>query len=90
MTILLLKVTMDEIQPSDLPGVQPLRRFRRIRRWITILIGSTVLGIGILMVVLPGPAVVVIPVGLAILSGELVWAKKYLDAIKEKLEIKKT
>ena len=36
------------------------------------------------MIVLPGPAVVVIPVGLAILATEFVWARRLLDNLKER------
>jgi hypothetical protein len=38
------------------------------------------------MIVLPGPAVVVIPVGLAILATEFIWARKLLDTVKERIE----
>lgn len=48
------------------------------------LIGGTVLLIGIALIVLPGPAFIVIPVGLAILATEFAWARHYLDKIKEK------
>ena len=48
------------------------------RRLVRIVVGFTVLLIGIAMVVLPGPAVVVIPIGLAILATEFVWAKKLM------------
>lgn len=47
-----------------------------------VVIGFTVLFIGIVMIVLPGPAIIVIPIGLAILAGEFVWAKKLLDRVK--------
>jgi Putative transmembrane protein (PGPGW) len=43
---------------------------------------STVLLIGIAMIVLPGPAVLVIPVGLGVLATELVWARKLLTKLK--------
>jgi uncharacterized protein (TIGR02611 family) len=53
-----------------------------LRRLIVGVIGFTVLLIGIAMIVLPGPAVVVIPLGLAILGTEFVWAKALLDKAK--------
>jgi tellurite resistance protein TerC len=34
------------------------------------------------MIVLPGPAIVVIPIGLAILATEYVWARRLLDRVK--------
>ena len=42
--------------------------------------------IGIAMIVLPGPAFIVIPLGLAILAGEFVWAKKLLERVKSKVK----
>jgi tellurite resistance protein TerC len=47
-------------------------------RIVRIVVGFTVLIIGLVLLVTPGPAVVVIPIGLAILAGEFVWAKRIL------------
>ena len=57
---------------------------RQARRLIVLVVGVTVLAIGAAMIVLPGPAVVVIPVGLAILATEFVWARRLLDNMKER------
>ncbi len=38
------------------------------------------------MIVLPGPAVLVIPLGLGILASELVWARRILNKIKSKFQ----
>jgi tellurite resistance protein TerC len=46
-------------------------------------IGFSVLGFGIIMIVTPGPAIVVIPVGLAILATEYAWARRYLKKFKD-------
>jgi tellurite resistance protein TerC len=51
--------------------------------------GGTVLLIGIVMIVLPGPAIVVIPIGLAILALEFSWAQRWLDRIRRLLPRKK-
>jgi len=56
-------------------------------RVLYILVGFTLLLGGVGMLVLPGPAFVVIPVGLAILSLEFVWAEGLLDRALEKGEI---
>ena len=48
--------------------------YRLAKRIIIGIVGGTVLLIGIAMIVLPGPALVVIPVGLGILSLEFAWA----------------
>jgi tellurite resistance protein TerC len=45
-----------------------------LRKLIIAVIGGTVLLIGVAMIVLPGPAFIVIPVGLAILATEFAWA----------------
>ncbi|MCE0483777.1 MAG: PGPGW domain-containing protein [Methylacidiphilales bacterium] len=49
-----------------------------IRRVIISVVGGTVLLIGIVMIVLPGPAILVIPAGLAILALEYAWARLLL------------
>jgi uncharacterized protein (TIGR02611 family) len=55
---------------------------RQARRVIVIVVGFTVLLIGLALLVLPGPAFVVIPIGLAILATEFVWARKLLHRVK--------
>ena len=55
-----------------------LDRNPRIRKFVVALIGSTILLIGLALLVLPGPAVVVIPVGLAILASEFAWARRII------------
>jgi len=50
-----------------------------VRRLVVGVVGFTVLLIGIALIVLPGPAFVVIPLGLAILATEFVWAKSLLS-----------
>ena len=60
--------------------------YRRARRIVIAIFGGTVVLIGILMLVLPGPAIVVIPAGLAILSLEFAWARRWLRKIKRKTE----
>lgn len=57
----------------------------RAKRLIKIVIGMTILLIGVCMIVLPGPAVVVIPVGLMILATEFVWARKLMERFEKKV-----
>jgi uncharacterized protein (TIGR02611 family) len=56
---------------------------RQARRLVVIVVGFTVLLIGVAMLVLPGPAVVVVPIGLAILATEFVWAGRLLHRMKQ-------
>jgi hypothetical protein len=53
-----------------------------VRRLVVGLIGGTVLLIGVIMIVLPGPAVLILPVGLAVLATEFVWARRYMRKAK--------
>ncbi|MDD5286838.1 MAG: PGPGW domain-containing protein [Desulfuromonadaceae bacterium] len=62
-----------------------LRTLGQAKRLIVSVIGFTILAVGIAMIVLPGPAVVVIPIGLAILATEFIWARKLLDTVKERI-----
>ena len=48
------------------------------KRVIVSVVGATVLLIGVALLVLPGPAFIVIPVGLAILATEYAWARRWL------------
>lgn len=57
-----------------------------IRRLVVGVVGGTVLLIGIIMIVTPGPAVVVIPMGLAILATEFLWARTLLVKVKERIQ----
>jgi len=50
------------------------------------IVGGSVLIIGIAMIALPGPAFVVIPVGLGILGIEFAWARRWLKKAKAKAE----
>lgn len=52
--------------------------YRRARRLAVALVGSTILAFGLLLVFLPGPAFVVIPIGLAVLALEFAWARRWL------------
>jgi uncharacterized protein (TIGR02611 family) len=55
---------------------------KQAKRVVVAVVGFTVLLIGIVMLVLPGPALIVIPVGLGILSTEFIWAKSLLRRAK--------
>ena len=59
--------------------------YKAARRIVVGVVGATVLLIGVLMIVTPGPAIVVIPVGLAILSIEFTFARKWLKTLRESI-----
>ena len=51
---------------------------KKAKRLIITIIGFTVVAMGIVMIVLPGPAIIVIPIGLGVLATEYVWARRVL------------
>ena len=58
-----------------------LENIKIVRRIIVSVVGATVLLIGIALLVLPGPAFIVIPIGLAILATEYAWARHWLRKV---------
>ncbi len=58
---------------------------RLARKAVVAVIGLSVLGFGVALIILPGPAVLVIPLGLAILATEFLWARKLLHPIRKLL-----
>jgi len=48
-------------------------------------VGVTMLAIGILMIITPGPALVFIPLGLAILGLEFAWARLWLRRLRKRI-----
>lgn len=62
-----------------------IRTLKQVRRLIIAVVGFTVLALGIVLIVLPGPAILVIPAGLAILSIEFAWAKRLLEKVRQKI-----
>jgi len=57
--------------------------YKLARRIVISVVGATVLVIGVVMIVTPGPALVLIPVGLAILSIEFAFARSWLKRLRE-------
>ena len=52
----------------------------RVRKLIVAVIGTTLLLFGLALIVLPGPAVIVVPLGLALLATEFAWARRLIRA----------
>jgi tellurite resistance protein TerC len=56
--------------------------FKKTKRFFILTVGLSVLIFGIALIILPGPAIIVIPLGLVILATEFVWAAKLLKELK--------
>lgn len=52
------------------------------KKIIVTMVGGTILVFGLALLVLPGPAFLVIPLGLAVLATEFVWARRWLRRAK--------
>jgi uncharacterized protein (TIGR02611 family) len=70
-------LVFDEKHPLYLP-------YKVAKRIAIGIVGGSVLIVGVCMIVLPGPAFVVIPAGLAILGLEFAWARSWLKKVKAK------
>ena len=55
---------------------------KQIKRIVVMVLGGTVLAAGVALIVLPGPAFIVIPLGLAILAIEFAWARRWLRSAR--------
>jgi uncharacterized protein (TIGR02611 family) len=63
-----------------------LRTVEQVRRISRIVGGFTLLLVGIVMLVTPGPGWLVILLGLGLLAAEFVWARRLMDRIKREGE----
>ena len=59
-----------------------LRTVEQVRRVFLIIAGFTLLMAGGVMLVTPGPGMVVIFFGLGLLAAEFVWARRLMERIK--------
>lgn len=59
--------------------------YKIARRVAVSIVGGTILLLGLVMVVTPGPAVVMIPVGLAVLGLEFAWARAWLKRVRHSI-----
>jgi tellurite resistance protein TerC len=57
--------------------------YKVVRRIVVAVVGATVLLLGVVMLVTPGPAFILIPAGLAILGLEFAWARYWLRKARQ-------
>ena len=60
--------------------------FRQAKRVMIFVVGMTVVLIGVAMLVLPGPGILVLAGGLAILGVEFEWARRWLRKARRMLD----
>ena len=86
-----LGVVPPEARPHPLIQRLQARRERhlargRLYRVVFALAGFTVLLVGVAMLVLPGPGIPVIVIGLALLALEFAWAERMLERAIDRME----
>ena len=59
--------------------------YKLAKRIVITVVGISILVIGIVMIIAPGPALILIPVGLAILGLEFAWARLWLKRLRESI-----
>lgn len=59
---------------------------KQARRLIVLVVGITIIFIGIVMLIGPGPGALVVPIGLAILASEFIWARRLLNRYTEQAQ----
>jgi tellurite resistance protein TerC len=93
MTIGILASILDERRGNHAgeaplgPDVERVARLtlRQMRRVVILVVGITVVLVGLVMIgPIPGPGILVVPVGLGILAAEFVWARHLLALFKQK------
>jgi uncharacterized protein (TIGR02611 family) len=60
-----------------------IKTVQQAKRFLRVLFGFTLLGIGVVMILTPGPGWLMILLALGILAAEFVWARTLLDRLKE-------
>lgn len=60
-----------------------IKTMQQAKRFLKILFGFTLLAIGVVLLVTPGPGWITIMLALGVLAAEFVWARRLLDKLKE-------
>lgn len=60
-----------------------IRTIQQAKRLMKIILGFTLLALGVVMIFTPGPGWLTIVFGLGVLAAEFVWARRLLDRMKE-------
>lgn len=63
-------------------GYEMQALYKHLKKLIVLIVGLTIVMIGVALLVLPGPGLVTIVLGLGILSLEFVWAKHLFKKAK--------
>lgn len=71
-----------EDKPTNFAG----KTSKRLWRLIVAVTGSLLLAVGAMLLFLPGPGLVILLLGLALLATEFVWARNLLNRVTAKIK----
>jgi hypothetical protein len=74
------------VAEQDIVYERFFRDYKQARKIVIAILGGSILLIGIFMLLLPGPAVIVIPAGLTLLATEFDWARRVLARVKKNFQ----
>ena len=81
-----LVARLADVSSRAIAGRRQRQAFRLARKVGVAVAGFSVVGFGVALIVLPGPALLVIPLGLGILATEFLWARRLVDPIRKLLQ----
>lgn len=61
-----------------------IKTLKAAKKAVVGIIGGTIVLIGVILIFTPGPAALVIFLGLGVLGSEFIWAKLLLERLKQK------
>ena len=73
---------MQTITKNPLPPARDVTWLKPVKRVAVAVAGGAVFALGLALIILPGPAFLVIPAGLAILALEFAWARRWLRSAR--------
>ena len=76
---------LGESEPAHCGPMYPWRRLPHPIRWIAVaIVGGATLLTGVVLLVLPGPGIPLIILGLMILASEFAWAERTLHQVRRR------
>ncbi|MFY9753786.1 MAG: PGPGW domain-containing protein [Candidatus Acidiferrales bacterium] len=77
-------LTVQRLTIRDRAGDESMwiRTLQQGKRFLKIVFGFTLLALGLIMILTPGPGWLTILLGLGVLAAEFVWARRLLDRLK--------
>lgn len=80
LAVLVVGVALFDVR--TIRAARDLVSLRQARRAVIFVLGSTLLLIGVVLLLMPGPGIPLILVALGMLAAEFAWAKRLLDRVK--------